>query len=162
MSRIDDLIAELCPGGVEYKALGEIGSLYTGLSGKSKADFTDGNARFASYVNIFGNAALDLTPDDRVRIAAGERQNQIHAGDVLFTASSESADECGMSSAVLAEPPEPLYVNSFCFGFRPADGALLPGFARHLFRSSEVRRQINRTASGVTRFNVSKDRFSRV
>jgi len=38
MNRIEKLIQELCPNGVEFKELGEIGSFYSGLSGKSKND----------------------------------------------------------------------------------------------------------------------------
>ena len=30
MNRIDELIAELCPDGVEYKALGEVGTFTRG------------------------------------------------------------------------------------------------------------------------------------
>lgn len=33
MSRIDDLIAELCPDGVEFKSLGEVGSFIRGTGG---------------------------------------------------------------------------------------------------------------------------------
>ena len=33
MSRVDDLITELAPGGVEYKALDEIGDLTSGFHG---------------------------------------------------------------------------------------------------------------------------------
>ena len=36
MSRLEELIKELCPDGVEYKSLGEIGNFYGGLTGKSK------------------------------------------------------------------------------------------------------------------------------
>ncbi len=52
MSRIEKLIEELCPNGVEYKELGDIGTTFGGLTGKSKADFTSGNARFISYMNV--------------------------------------------------------------------------------------------------------------
>lgn len=41
MSRLAELIAELCPDGVEYRAIGEMGSLFGGLSGKTKSDFTE-------------------------------------------------------------------------------------------------------------------------
>ena len=160
MSRIDDLIAERCPRGVEFKTLGEVGTTYAGLTGKTKADFAAGNARFVSYVNVFNNEATNVEPGDRVAISVGERQNRVERGDVLFTASSESAEEVGMSSVVTKTPPDPLYLNSFCFGFRQAGRGLLDNdFAKHLFRSPGVRRQIVRTANGVTRFNVSKARF---
>lgn len=163
MSRIDDLIAEHCPDGVEFRTLSEIGSLYGGLSGKSKKDFTDGNARFVSYVNVFNNGATDLVADDRVHVALGERQNRVLRGDVLFTSSSENIEEVGMSSTAIADPDGDLYLNSFCFGFRLTDPAiLLPEFSEHLFRSAGIRRQIVRTANGVTRFNISKKRFAEV
>jgi type I restriction enzyme S subunit len=61
LTRIDDLIAAHCPEGVEFKTLGEIGSLYGGLTGKSKKDFTDGNARFISYVTVCGLSHFRLT-----------------------------------------------------------------------------------------------------
>lgn len=61
------------------------------------------------------------------------------------------------------EPKEPLYLNSFCFGFRLNDTSLLlPEFSKYLFRSEALRKQIIRTASGVTRFNVSKEKMKKV
>ena len=45
MSHIDALIAELCPDGVAFQSLEGLGSTYGGLTGKSKADFSNGNAR---------------------------------------------------------------------------------------------------------------------
>ncbi len=68
-----------------------------------------------------------------------------------------------MSSVVMIEPDEPLYLNSFCFGLRFNDDINIdPRFARHLFRSTPIRWAIAKTASGVTRFNISKDRFRRL
>jgi type I restriction enzyme, S subunit len=142
--------------------LSEIGELFGGLTGKSKPDFTDGNARYVSYMNVFSNLAVDVLPPDRVRVAAGERQRRLHRGDVLFTGSSETPDECGMSAVVTSEPPEALYLNSFCIGYRPHEEVWDPDFAKHLFRSSEMRNAISRCASGVTRFNVSKARLAKV
>ena len=145
MSQIEDLIARYCPEGVEFKTLGEMGTLYGGLTGKSKADFTpDGNARFLSYVAVFNNLIAQVGAD-RVTMGPGERQEWIRRGDVLFTASSENSHDVGMSSAVTDEPSEPVYLNSFCFGFRPHDlRALDPEFSKYLFRSDGVRRQIIR------------------
>ncbi|TFD37777.1 restriction endonuclease subunit S [Cryobacterium sp. TMT1-19] len=163
MSRIAELIAEYCPNGVEYKQLSELANTVPGLSGKSKADFQDGNARFASYRNIFANPVLDLQAPDLVKVKEGEKQNSLQLGDILFTGSSESFDEVGMSSVVTTEPQEPIYLNSFCFIVRPNRNDLLdPEFAKHLFRSESVRKQIRGTANGVTRINISKPRFMKV
>jgi type I restriction enzyme S subunit len=157
---VDELIARLCPNGVEFKLLGEIGSLYGGLTGKTKADFVDGNAQFVTYVDVCSNPVMSSIPTHLVSVGAGERQNMLRYGDVLFTASSETLDEVGMSSAVTLQSSRPLYLNSFCFGFRPFDGVELdPEFSKYLFRAESMRRQIVQTANGVTRFNISKSRF---
>ena len=68
-----------------------------------------------------------------------------------------------MSSVLTSITYEKLYLNSFCFGFRFYDKKLmLPEFSKYIFRSSEIRKQIKRTASGVTRFNVSKKKMEKV
>ena len=163
MNKLEKLIASLCPHGVEYKTLGELGEFYGGLVGKSKEDFVNGNAKFVSYTNVFTNPAVNVECEDRVRVSPEERQNIIKYGDVIFTGSSETQDECGMSSVLTICTDEKLYLNSFCFGYRVFDGCkFLPHFLKHLFRSTDIRKQICRTANGVTRFNVSKVKMSQV
>lgn len=143
--------------------VGELGAVFGGLTGKSKQDFAGGNARYVSYLNVFNNIAVDMTAQDLVSVGEGERQRQLHAGDILFTGSSESADEVAMSSVVVTEPECALYLNSFCMALRPnPDIRLYPEFSKHLFRSTPMRRELIRTASGVTRFNVSKARLRKV
>ena len=148
---------------VEWKKLGELGVFYGGLSGKTKDDFSNGNAKFISYKNVFYNLSLNVDTDERVKIVEGEKQNTIQYGDILFTGSSETPDECGMSSVLTQKTDEKLYLNSFCFGYRLHNPSLFClDFLKHLFRSSELRKQIGKTASGTTRFNVSKKRFAEV
>ena len=36
MSKLEELVAELCPDGVPYYTLGELGKFYGGLTGKTK------------------------------------------------------------------------------------------------------------------------------
>lgn len=163
MSKLDELIKELCPDGVEYKRLGEIGEFYGGLSGKSKKDFTDGNSPYITYMNVYQNISVVLPSVDMVVIKPGEKQNKVQYGDILFTGSSETPEECGLSSVVTQDIDYPLYLNSFSFGFRLTDSSLLnPEFAKYVFRSHKVRMQIIRTANGVTRFNVSKNKMKNV
>ena len=68
MTKLEQLITEYCPNGVPYKSLGELGSFYGGLSGKSKDDFTDGNAKFITYMNVYSNPALNLDVTETVKI----------------------------------------------------------------------------------------------
>ena len=163
MNKIDELVKQKCPNGVQYKTLGELGHFYGGLTGKSKDDFRDGNAVFITYKNVFCNPALDICPEDKVKIAEGEKQHTLQYGDIIFTGSSETPQECGFSSVVTQIPKEKLYLNSFCFFFRLDDESFFyPDFAKHLFRSNAMRKQIIKTASGVTRFNVSKKLMEKV
>lgn len=163
MTKFDNLIQELCPDGVRYKSLGEVGLFFGGLTGKSKEDFVDGNAKFITYKNVYSNPALRIDVDDKVKISADEKQNLLQYGDVIFTGSSETLEECGLSSVVTTETNEKMYLNSFCFFLRFNDGDLfLPDFSKDLFRLSELRQQIKKTASGTTRFNVSKEKMKKV
>ena len=64
------------PWRVEYKKLGDIGEFLGGLTGKSKDDFKDGNAKFITYVNVYNNPALRLDLNDTVRIGEDEKQRK--------------------------------------------------------------------------------------
>jgi putative type I restriction-modification system, specificity determinant; restriction endonuclease len=148
---------------VQWMPLGEVAEIYGGLTGKSKADFEDGNALFVSYKNIYDNYEIDVHNLARVKVSDDERQNKIEYGDILFTGSSETAEDVAFSSAVTSVLKEPVYLNSFSFGIRFNKGVeMMPEFCKHLFRGSVMRKQLKLTASGVTRFNVSKARFKRV
>lgn len=160
MSELTKLLTSYCPNGVEYKKIGEIGVLFGGLTGKSKEDFKNGNAKFITYRNIYSNPSLDLNIQDKVKILDDEKQHIVRYGDILFTGSSETPDECGMSSVVTVQTNEDLYLNSFCFGLRLHNlEEYNLHFLKHLLRSNDVRGQIKQTASGVTRYNISKKRF---
>jgi len=141
--------------------LKEIGTFYSGLSGKSKSDFSEGNALLVTYRNIFNNPVLNPAIKDTVVVGKDEKQNEVLWGDILITGSSETPADAGMSSVVLFTPQEKMYLNSFCFGFRLNDmNEVLPSYIGHLLRSTSIRVAISKTAFGVTRFNVNRMRFA--
>lgn len=151
------------PFAVEWCPLGEVAEIYGGLTGKNKDDFNGGDALYIPYKNIFDNICVSSSHLEPVVVAPTEKQNEVKYGDLLFTASSETPEEVGMSSAVTSHFETPVYLNSFCFGVRfNEDVTLIPEFSKFLFRSTQIRRQISRTASGVIRFNVSKSRFKKL
>ena len=163
MSRLREMIKELCPDGVEYRKLGELGDFFSGLTGKAKEDFSEGNAYFIPYMNVYSNPEVKMTRLEYVNVTENEAQNLVQCGDVLFTGSSETRNESGLSSVLTIQPEEKVYLNSFCFGYRFVNPQMfLPAFTKHLFRSSEMRYQIVRAANGVTRFNISKKKMANV
>lgn len=139
------------------KALLEsLGGTYTGLSGKTKDDFGEGKP-FITYMNVFSNSKIKPDQVGYVKILEEESQSKVQYGDILFTTSSETVDEVGMTSVMLSKGLEEVYLNSFCFGFRLHDfSQLLPEYASFLFRSEAVRKTITVLSQGSTRFNLSK------
>lgn len=84
MSKINDLIKELCPNGVEFYKLSDIGYQFNGLSGKSKKDFENGNYKYITYTNIYNNPSIKLDINDYVFVDKTEKQNKLKFKDVLI------------------------------------------------------------------------------
>ena len=140
----------------------QIGTLLTGLSGKNSSNFRYGKP-FITYKQVYSDTVNDFNKCDKVFINNSEKQNSIQQGDILFTTSSETPDEVGVSSVVLNPLPETIYLNSFCFILRPHDiNQLYPLFAKYLFQSPIYRKKINKLAQGAIRFNLSKNQFIRL
>ena len=138
----------------EQRKLGNCGTTYGGLTGKTKEDFGHGNARFIPYTNVFDNPLTDTKRLGAVEIDSS--QNQVAYGDVFFTVSSETPDEVGMSSVWLSDQ-EDVYLNSFCFGYRQ-DSTFDPHYLAYMLRSRSVRSNLTLLAQGISRFNISKNK----
>lgn len=139
----------------EQRKLGELGSTFTGLTGKTKEDFGHGDAKFVTYMNVFQNAVASLEQLDSVEI--DPKQNEVKKGDVFFTTSSETPEEVGMSS-VWKYNYDDVYLNSFTFGYRPNIEFDLDYLAAML-RSTTVRKKITFLAQGISRYNISKTKM---
>ena len=142
----------------EQRELGEVGDTYAGLSGKSKEDFGHGEAEFVPYMNVFTNPIADVTMTEAIEI--DDRQAKVKNGDVLFTTSSETPEEVGMSSVWLKNGSN-TYLNSFCFGFRPSE-SINSFYLAYMLRSSGVRRKIVFLAQGISRYNISKKKMMEI
>lgn len=155
------LMQKLLGKGEQIFRLEDLGSTFTGLSGKSKVDFGKGKP-YIPYMNIFINSHIDIQHLELVEIGKDETQNKVRYGDIFFTTSSETPDEVGMSSVLLNEVDE-LYLNSFCFGFRLNNFEnLLPEYAQYLFRCDEIRKAISLLGQGATRYNLSKTQLMKL
>ena len=134
--------------------MGELGTTFTGLSGKSKGDFGHGDARFITYINVFSNPIADLRMTESVEIDF--KQNCVKQGDVFFTTSSETPEEVGMS-CVMPENIDNMYLNSFCFGYRPIEKFDL-SYLAYALRSTTFRKGMIFLAQGISRYNISKNK----
>jgi len=139
----------------EQRKLGEVGKTYSGLSGKTKDDFGHGEAKFVTYMNVFSNSVC--LPNMTEAVEIDDKQNKVLFGDVLFTTSSETPEEVGMSSVWL-ENAENIYLNSFCFGYRPTK-EFNPYYLAYMLRSPSIREKITFLAQGISRYNISKNKM---
>ena len=142
----------------EQRKLGDMGSTFNGLSGKTKDDFGHWEAKFITYMNVFSNPIADLTMTESIEI--DKKQKSVKAGDVFFTTSSETPDEVGMSS-VMPEDADNIYLNSFCFGYRPTEKFDL-NYLAYVLRADSFRKEMTFLAQGISRYNISKNKVMEV
>ena len=135
-----------------------MGSTFTGLTGKTKEDFGHGDAQFITYMNVFSNPVANLEMTEAVEIDA--KQNRVKKGDVFFTTSSETPEEVGMS-CVMPENKDNIYLNSFCFGYRPTEKFDLDYLA-YVLRADSFRKEMTFLAQGISRYNISKNKVMEV
>lgn len=140
----------------QKKTLGELGTTYGGLTGKTKSDFGFGNAKYITFMNVITNAVLDCTTFEQVNVSASEAQNKVLQGDIIFNSSSETPEEVALCSLMVEQVPN-LYLNSFCFGFRLFEDQQVNGlFLTHFIRANPGREMMRLLAQGSTRYNISK------
>ena len=103
MSRIDDLIQELCPDGVERMPLGEFATLVCG-NGMPKTDLVENGVGAIHYGQIYtryGVWATEtlsyVTPEKAAKLAKAD------PGDILITNTSENIDDVGKAVAWLGD-----------------------------------------------------------
>lgn len=136
----------------------KLGQPYSGLFGKTKKDFGIGDGRFVTYMGVFSNVVSDLTMTEPIEIDT--HQNEVRKGDVFFTISSETPNEVGMSS-VWSDETNNVYLNSFCFGFRPLPN-LHSDFLAYVLRADAFRKRICVLAQGISRYNISKAKVMKI
>ena len=141
--------------------LGDLGEFYNGLTGKQKTDFEHGSEPYIPYVNVYKNMVADTSACESVSVSEREHQNKVRYGDILFTQSSETLEEVGLSSVWLGDF-EP-FLNSFCFGIHFHENlCIFPLYVAHYFRSTDARLKIMHEGQGITRVNLSAERIKAI
>lgn len=134
----------------EQVRLGELFSFKNGLN-KGKQFFGFGTP-IVNYMDVFKNASLLCSQlQGRVSLTKQEIENfDVRKGDVLFTRTSETPEEIGLTGAILDEPIQTVF-SGFVLRGRPKSDRLDDSFKAYCFRSSFVRNQIISKATYTTR-----------
>jgi hypothetical protein len=155
MSRIDDLIAELCPGGVEFKALGEIGDWYGGgTPSKSRLDYwKDGTIPWVSPKDM-GKPIIEVTEDYITEAAIkGSATRLVPANSIAVVVRSSILDRI-LPTALI---PIPVALNQDMKAIVP-NPEVLSGYVAHLLRSRgpDILRVARKTGGSVASIESKK------
>lgn len=103
MSRIDEMIAELSPAGVETKILGDIAQLVRG-NGMPKSVLTDSGVGAIHYGQIY--TKYGAWTDETLSFVSPETSKRLakaDPGDIIITNTSENLDDVGKAVAWLGD-----------------------------------------------------------
>lgn len=139
---------------VERKKLGDIFDFRNGLS-KGKEFFGRG-IPFIRYTDVYNHRALrkeditalvECTPDEMNKL-------RVNRGDVLFTRTSETAEDIGWSSVMLADLEECVF-NGFTIKATPKTNDLLPEYCAYCFSTYSFRDFVTRKCAFTTRASLT-------
>lgn len=114
MESIEQMIKRLCPNGVEWKKINEVGTIYRGVA-FSKKDFTETGTPCIHYGQIytrFGNSAYKTYTYVSEQLSKGKRLAQ--KGDLVMAVTSENMEDVGKCLAWLGEE-DILVSNHACY-----------------------------------------------
>lgn len=112
---------------------------------------------FVSYGDVYKNMVLPTSVEGLVQSSEDDRTRySVVAGDVLFTRTSETIEEIGLSSVCLSTIPNAAFAG-FLIRFRPHNDRLRPEFAAYAFRNHRLRAYFVKEMNLVTRASLSQD-----
>lgn len=158
MSAIDELVAELCPDGVEYKTLSEMGELIRGKRFVWKDVVPNGKPciHYSELYTTYGLAtkkAVSYLDEDKY-----EKLRFANPGDVVIVGAGETVEDIGIGVAWLGT--EPAAVHDACYIYKHSK-ALDPMFISYYLRSNYYHSQITRYVSSAKISSISAANIGR-
>lgn len=154
-----DWIGEI-PNHWEIKPLRYIGKCQNGIS--ASAEYFGHGHPFVNYKDVYDNPALPFSVDGMADSSISEQKTySIKRGDVLFTRTSETVDEIGITSTCIKTIPNSTFAG-FLIRLRPQKDILLPEFSKYFFRSNHHRTFFTREMNIVTRASLSQELLKRL
>lgn len=142
----------------------DIGSLFSGLSGKSGSDFNQDNnphnKGFIPFTNIAANTYILKDDLGTVIVKPGESQNKVKIYDIFFLMSSEGYEDIGKSALLSDNISDDVYLNSFCKGFRLKSKNIDAKYLNYLLLSHDFREKIILEGKGFTRINLKMNKIN--
>lgn len=157
MSRIDELINELAPSGVQHKLLGDVATLVRG-NGMPKTDLADSGVGAIHYGQIYTRYGVStssthsfVTPEKAAKLAT------VNPGDIIITNTSENIEDVGKAVAWLGE--EPIVTGGHATVIKHDQDAR---FLSYWFQSESFFAQKKALATGTKVIDVSAKQLAKV
>jgi type I restriction enzyme, S subunit len=142
VSRIDDLVADLCPNGVPFKELGEVGTFIRGRR-FTKADYVEdglGAIHYGEIYTVYGTATLVTQSFVRPELKSSLRLAR--TGDLVIAATGENVKDVCKAVAWIGH--DEIAIHDDCYIFRHG---LEPKYVSYFFQSSAFQDQKIKFAS---------------
>lgn len=162
MTKVENMIKELCPNGITSYKLEEFSTQLSGMSAVSGKWKEEGNCQFIDYMNAYKNIRIDVNDLPFATVKSRNKQTVLQKGDVLFTSASETPDECALAAVIEDDIADGIFLDDHLFGIRVKDewkDRLHPAYLKYIFRAPCFRKEVNKSVRGVTRFYISKTDF---
>ena len=162
MTKVENMIKELCPNGIASYKLDEFSTQLSGISAVSGKWKEKGNCQFIDYLNAYKNIRIDVNDLPFATVKSRIKQTVLQKGDVLFTSASETPDECALAAVIEDDIADGIFLDDHLFGIRVKEewkDRLHPAYLKYIFRAPCFRKEVNKSVRGVTRFYISKADF---
>ena len=157
MSRIEKLIEELCPDGVEYRPMGEVGVLVRG-NGMPKTDFTDSGVGCIHYGQIYTHYGPWATETKSfVAPMTAERLAKVDPGDLVITNTSENHEDVCKAVAWLGATQVVTGGHATVFKHRQD-----PKFLSYYLQTADFFAKKKKYATGTKVIDVSANSLARI
>ncbi len=154
MNRIDELIQEFCPDGVNYQTLGDVAQYVRGVTYSKNDEVSDGGIGIlrSNNINVKTNT-IDLSNLKRIRSDAKIKETQrLTSGDILMSAASGSKEHVGKVAFSFEDTD--LYFGGFMAVIR-CSPKIEGRFLFHLLTSRDFSKHLENVISSTTINNLS-------
>jgi len=157
MSRLAELIEQLCPDGVEYRALGDVGVFVRG-GGLQKADFVETGMPCVHYGQIHTRFGISVSEAVTfVSEAQFARLKHADYGDLLIATTSEDDEAVGKATAWLGDGEVAISGDMFYYRHN-----LDPKYVSYFFASSSFQDQKRPYLTGAKVRRIADKGLSRI
>jgi type I restriction enzyme S subunit len=157
MSRIDDLIRQHCPNGIEFRAIGEISELERG-NGMPKTDFAAAGVGCIHYGQIYTYYGTWTT--ETISFISSEKAAKlakVDPGDLIVTNTSENVEDVCKSVAWLGE--EQIVTGGHATVLKHDQD---PKYLAYYLQTAQFHADKKRHATGTKVIDVSAKRLAKI